>query len=285
MNKVAIVVDSTADLTRDLYEKHKIIVVPLLVNIGGESYEDGTGINSEKLYSLVAEHNELPTTAAVSPQKFIETFKPLIEEGYDIFFVGIGSLLSATLQSVILASQEFPKDRIFYTDSNNLSSASGLLALKAVKYRDEGKSAKEIKELIDKLAPKLNTVFAIETLDYLHKGGRASGTAKIIGKIFRIHPLIKVVNGKLIVYKKPRGRMNVALDELIAEIQGDLPSVDLERVMITHSGADQENLEYFKEKLSQIIEPDSICVTQAGAVISSHCGYGTIGILYIRKQK
>ena len=283
MNKVAIVVDSTADLTKELYEKHNTIVVPLLVNIGGNTYEDGKEIDSEKLYALVSEHDELPSTAAVSPQKFIETFKPLIESGHDIYFVGIGSKLSATLQSVILASQELPENRVFYSDSNNLSSASGLLALKAAKYRDEGKSAKEIKELIDKIAPKLNSVFAIETLDYLHKGGRASGTAKILGKIFRIHPLIKVVDGKLIVYKKPRGRMSTALDELVDEIQGDLPKVDLEKVMITHAGVDQENLDYIVEKLGHIIEPSSIYVTQAGAVISSHCGYGTIGILYLRK--
>ncbi|MFA5443236.1 MAG: DegV family protein, partial [Bacilli bacterium] len=217
MNKVVIFVDSTADLNKEHYEQFDIHVVPLLVNIGGKAYKDGEEINSEKLYKLVAEHGELPTTAAVPPFSFIEAFKPYIDNGYDIFYVGIGSKLSATLQSVVLAAQEFEEGRVFYSDSNNLSSGSGLLALKAAKYRDEGKSAFEIKTLIDAHSPKVSSLFAIETLDYLHKGGRCSGTTKVLGKLFHIHPIIKVTDGKLIVYKKPRGRMNAALDELTKE--------------------------------------------------------------------
>ena len=283
MNKVAIFVDSTADLNKEHYQKHNINVVPLLVNIGGKAYKDGLEIDSELLYKLVAEHGELPTTAAVPPYTFVEAFKPFIDKGYDIFYVGIGGKLSATLQSVVLAAQEFPEGRVFYSDSNNLSSGSGLLALKAVQYRDEGKSASEIKQLVDAHAAKVNSVFAIETLDYLHKGGRCSGTAKVLGRLFHIHPLIKVTDGKLIVYKKPRGRMSAALDELVSELKGHLPNVDMDQIMVTHAGVDQANLDYLVRELSQIVEAKKIVVTHAGGVISSHCGYGTIGVLYIRK--
>ncbi|MFA5421352.1 MAG: DegV family protein [Bacilli bacterium] len=283
MRKVAIFVDSTTDLNPEHYKQYDINVVPLLVNIVGKAYKDGQEINSELLYKLVAEHGELPTTAAVPPFAFVEAFKPYIEKGYDIFYVGIGAKLSATLQSVILAAQEFPEGRIFYSDSNNLSSGSGLLALKAADYRDQGKSAAEIKVLIDELAAKVNSLFAIETLDYLHKGGRCSGTAKVLGKLFHIHPIIKVVDGKLIVYKKPRGKMTSALDELAAELKGHLPNVDLTRVMVTHAGVDQPNLDYLVKKVGGLVDPSIVVVTHAGAVISSHCGYGTIGVLYIRK--
>ncbi|NCA97580.1 MAG: DegV family protein [Bacteroidia bacterium] len=283
MNKVAIFVDSTADLNKEHYQKLDINVVPLLVNIGGKAYKDGLEIDSELLYKLVAEHGELPTTAAVPPYAFIEAFKPLIDKGYDIYYVGIGGKLSATLQSVVLAAQEFPEGRVFYTDSNNLSSGSGLLALKAARYRDEGKSASEIKQLVDAHVEKVNSVFAIETLDYLHKGGRCSGTAKVLGKLFHIHPLIKVTDGKLIVYKKPRGRMNAALDELVSELKGHLPNVDMDQIMVTHAGVDQANLDYLVKELSQIVDAEKIVITHAGGVISSHCGYGTIGVLYIRK--
>lgn len=283
MNKVAIFVDSTADLNKEHYQKHNINVVPLLVNIGGKAYKDGLEIDSELLYKLVAEHNELPTTAAVPPYAFIEAFKPFIDKGYDIYYVGIGGKLSATLQSVVLAAQEFPEGRVVYSDSNNLSSGSGLLALKAAQYREEGKSAAEIKQLVDALVSKVNAVFAIETLDYLHKGGRCSGTAKVLGKLFHIHPLIKVTDGKLIVYKKPRGRMSAALDELVAELKGHLPNVDMDRIMVTYAGADQVNLDYIINELGKIVNPSTIVVTHAGGVISSHCGYGTIGLLYLRK--
>jgi DegV family protein with EDD domain len=283
MKKAVIFVDSTADLNKEQYEQLDIHVVPLLVNIGGKAYKDGEEINSAKLYQLVAEHGELPTTAAVPPFAFVEAFKPFIDQGQDIFYVGIGGKLSATLQSVVLAAQEFPEGRVFYSDSNNLSSGSGVLALKAAKYRDEGKSAAEIKKLIDTHAPKVNSLFAIETLDYLHKGGRCSGTAKVLGKLFHIHPIIKVTDGKLIVYKKPRGRMSAALDELAAELKNHLPNVDSDHVMITHAGVDQPNLDYLVKKIGELVDPSRITVTNAGAVISSHCGYGTIGVLYIKK--
>lgn len=283
MNKVAIFVDSTADLNPEQYKNLNINVVPLLVNIGGKAYKDGLEIDSELLYKLVAEHGELPTTAAVPPFTFVEAFKPFIDKGYDIFYVGIGAKLSATLQSVVLAAQEFGEGRVFYSDSNNLSSGSGLLALKAAKYRDEGKTASEIKALIDEHAAKVNSVFAIETLDYLHKGGRCSGTVKVLGKLFHIHPLIKVTDGKLIVYKKPRGKMTAALIELVNELKGHLPNVDLDHIMVTHAGVDQANLDFLVAKLSSLVDPSTILVTKAGGVISSHCGYGTIGVLYIRK--
>lgn len=283
MNKVAIFVDSTADLGKEQYNKLDIHVVPLLVNIGGNAYKDGEEIDSTKLYQLVAEHGELPTTAAVPPYTFVEAFKPFIDKGYDIFYVGIGGKLSATLQSVVLAAQEFPEGRIFYSDSNNLSSGSGILALKAVKYRDEGKSAADIKALIDAHAPKVNSLFAIETLDYLHKGGRCSGTAKVLGKLFHIHPIIKVTDGKLIVYKKPRGRMSSALDELAGELKSHLSNVDSDHIMITHAGVEQANLDYLVKKVGALVNPNSVMITNAGAVISSHCGYGTIGVLYLKK--
>jgi len=283
MNKVVIFVDSTADLNKEHYEQNDIHVVPLLVNIGGKAYKDGQEIDSDTLYKLVAQHGELPTTAAVPPYTFVEAFKPFIEKGYDVFYVGIGGKLSATLQSVVLAAQEFEEGRVYYSDSNNLSSGSGLLALKAAKFRDEGRSAKEIKKLIDELAPKVNSLFAIETLDYLHKGGRCSGTAKVLGKLFHIHPIIKVTDGKLIVYKKPRGRMTTAIDDLTSELKSHLSSLDTDRVMITHAGVDQANLEYALKKVGGLVDPSKIVVTQAGGVISSHCGYGTIGLLYLRK--
>lgn len=283
MNKVAIFVDSTADLNPEQYKILNINVVPLLVNIGGKAYKDGLEIDSELLYKLVAEHGELPTTAAVPPFTFVEAFQPFIDKGYDIFYVGIGAKLSATLQSVVLAAQEFGEGRVFYSDSNNLSSGSGLLALKAAKYRDEGKTASEIKALIDEHAAKVNSVFVIETLDYLHKGGRCSGTVKVLGKLFHIHPLIKVTDGKLIVYKKPRGKMTAALIELVNELKGHLPNVDLDHIMVTHAGVDQANLDFLVAKLSSLVDPSTILVTKAGGVISSHCGYGTIGVLYIRK--
>ena len=141
----------------------------------------------------------------------------------------------------------------------------------------------EIKEKCDELVPHVVAQFSVDTLDYLHKGGRCSGAAKLIGHIFHVHPYIKVVDGALIVYKNPRGPMRMAIKEQLNELQAVLPNVDLDHVMITHAGVTPDIEEFAKEELGKLVPKESILVTSAGAVISSHCGFGTIGILYITK--
>jgi DegV family protein with EDD domain len=284
MNPVAIVVDSTVDLTKDDYIKHDIHVIPLLVIEGETVYHDGVDIDIKKLYSMVKESKHLPRTSAESPGVFLECYKKLIDSGYDIVFVGIGEKLSATVTSSKLAANELAPDRIFTINSNNLSSASGILALKCCKLRDEGKSAKEIYETVQALAPLLVAQFAVETLDYLYKGGRCNGITALVGKVFHIHPIILVDNGKLIVYNKPRGKMQKAIDEQIKLLKRDLPNVDMDYIMATSGGCDKEISDYMISELSKIVKKESIHFTETGCVIGSHCGYGTIGLLYLKTK-
>ena len=283
MNKVIIIADSTVDLTPELIKKHNIVTVPLIVRFDEEIYYDNETITPDELYEKVKIKGELPKTAAVAPQTFIELFKPYIEQGCDILFSGIGAKMSSTIQNAIIASNEFPEGRIFVLDSGNLSTGTGLLILKMCKYRDEGKSAKEIFDLVSPLATKVSAQFAVDTLEYLHKGGRCSGASKIFGTIFHIHPIIKLVDGGMIVYKKPRGAYKAALNELVNEIKGDYPNVDLDHVFVTHSGMDQNLINYLYEEVSKVVGQDHVYITRAGCVISSHCGPGTIGVLYIKK--
>ena len=283
MNKVIIIADSTTDLTPELIKKHNIVTVPLIVRFDEEIYYDNETITPDELYEKVKIKGELPKTAAVAPQTFIDLFKPYIEQGCDILFSGIGAKMSSTIQNAIIASNEFPEGRIFVLDSGNLSTGTGLLILKMCKYRDEGKSAKEIFDLVSPLVTKVSAQFAVDTLEYLHKGGRCSGASKIFGTIFHIHPIIKLVDGGMIVYKKPRGAYKAALNELVNEIKGDYPNVDLDHVFVTHSGMDQNLINYLYEEVSKVVGQDHVYITRAGCVISSHCGPGTIGVLYIKK--
>ena len=283
MNKVIIIADSTVDLTPELIKKHNIVTVPLIVRFDEEIYYDNETITPDELYEKVKIKGELPKTAAVAPQTFIELFKPYIDQGCDILFSGIGAKMSSTIQNAIIASNEFPEGRIFVLDSGNLSTGTGLLILKMCKYRDEGKSAKEIFDLVSPLVTKVSAQFAVDTLEYLHKGGRCSGASKIFGTIFHIHPIIKLVDGGMIVYKKPRGAYKAALNELVNEIKGDYPNVDLDHVFVTHSGMDQNLINYLYEEVSKVVGQDHVYITRAGCVISSHCGPGTIGVLYIKK--
>ncbi len=283
MNKVIIIADSTVDLTPELIKKHNIVTVPLIVRFDEEIYYDNETITPDELYEKVKIKGELPKTAAVAPQTFIDLFKPYIDQGCDILFSGIGAKMSSTIQNAIIASNEFPEGRIFVLDSGNLSTGTGLLILKMCKYRDEGKSAKEIFDLVSPLVTKVSAQFAVDTLEYLHKGGRCSGASKIFGTIFHIHPIIKLVDGGMIVYKKPRGAYKAALNELVNEIKGDYPNVDLDHVFVTHSGMDQNLINYLYEEVSKVVGQDHVYITRAGCVISSHCGPGTIGVLYIKK--
>lgn len=282
MNKVKIITDSTVDVNLEEIKNLGVFVQPLLVTLGDTDYYDGETINNDMLYEYVEKTNELPKTAAVSSEVFKNVFRKFIEEGYDIFYVGIGGKLSGTLQAAVIAASELPEGRVYCSDSNNLSSATGLLLYKAIKLRDSGFSAKEIFETINRLTNNVSAQFAVDTLDYLHKGGRCSGTTRLFGQLLHIHPVIKVIEGKLVVYRKPRGKYPKAIDEMIDIVKSDLPNIDHDHIFITHTGAKQEYLDYFYNELKKIVPPNSISFTVAGSVITSHCGYGTIGVLYIK---
>lgn len=282
MNKIKIVVDSTVDLSKELYEKYDFEVVPLNVTFGQETFKDGVTISRDQLYADVIKYKSLPATSAPSPQVFEEVFRKWLDKGYDVIYMGIGSTLSTAFQSANIAKNMIESEHIYLVDTKNLSSASGLLAMKAAKLAKEGKTPKEICEILEKDVPNTVAQFSVETLDYLHKGGRCSGTAKVLGHLLHIHPHILVKDGKLIVYKKPRGTMKVAIDGQIEELKKALPNVQMDNIMITDSGVKDEIREYFVKEVSKLVDPKIIRTTPAGCVVASHCGFGTIGLLFIK---
>ncbi len=282
MSKIKIVVDSTVDLSKDLYEKYDMAIIPLNVSFGEKTFKDGVDITRDQLYEDVKKFKSLPSTSAPGPQVFEEEFKKWLDQGYEVIYMGIGSTLSTALQSANIAKNNLGSDKVHLVDTKNLSSASGLLAMKAAKLAKEGKEADEICKILEKDVPNVVAQFSVETLDYLHKGGRCSGTAKVIGHIFHVHPHLLVKDGKLIVYKKPRGTMKTAIDGQIQELKDALPNVQMDNIMITDSGTTDEIRNYFVKEVSKLVDPKVIRTTPAGCVISSHCGFGTIGLLFIK---
>lgn len=283
MKKICIMTDCTADLTKELYEKNGIIVLPLYVTIGGKTYSDGIDITTKEMYEKVKEFGELPRSSAIGPAIFEAKFKELLEEYEQIFYIGIGSGFSGTYNNAVLASREFPQDKIFIVDSQNLSSGVGLMALKAAQYRDQGCDGAEIKAKVEALVPLIRTQFAINTLEYLHKGGRCSGTAKIFGTLLKIKPIIRVTDGAMIVAKKPMGKFSRALDVVLDYVRHDLDNIDPETIMVTHS-LSKVAAQYLKEELKKMNKFANIYETFAGGVISTHCGPKTIGVLYILNE-
>lgn len=284
MEKIKIITDCTSDLSDELYQQHDIHVMSLNINIKDQTFKDKIDINQKQLFELVDKYNELPKTSALTPINLIETFEKYINEGYSILFMGIGGGFSSSYQNAVIASREFPSDKIRVVDSGNLSSGIGLLVLKAVKFRDAGESLNEIANKLENLVPKVRSMFSINTLEYLHKGGRCSGTARFFGSMLKIKPIIRVVDGKMIVAKKPRGKYKVALDAQLEYVMHDKDNIDPDNLFITHCLAEDEDIEYLKSEVGKHVKVDNIYVTKASSVISTHCGPRTIGILYIVKE-
>lgn len=278
-----IITDSTCDLTKELLEEKSIVVLPLYVNFSYASYKDGAGITTEKLYQLVEEHNELPKTAAISIVDFIEVFRAYRKEEKEIIYTGISSKMSKTYENALMAAREVDSENIFIVDSENLSTGIGLQLLKATQYRDEGKTAKEIYELMQKNVSLVRSQFVLETMEYLHKGGRCSGIVKLFGTLLKIKPIIAVRNGQMSVAKLPHGKIKVGLDSMLKLIIDDYKNVDTDTIIITHSFA-EESCAYLYPLVKEKFPHTNIIITNAGCVISSHCGKGTIGILYMLKD-
>ncbi len=271
-----ILTDSCADLPLEILKKNKIGVIPLHVHLGERSYDDGKTIKPNDLFQYVSETGELPKTSAVSIKEFIEFFN----QYEDIIFIGIGEKLSATLQSARIAVESFPQKRITLIDSSNLSSGIGLLVLHAVDLLSQGKDYDTIVAEIEKTIPKVRCAFIIDTLEYLYKGGRCSALTNIVGTLLKIRPVIEVKpNGTLGVREKVTGARKKALDALVLDFKHNLDSIVTDRVFIVHTGVPGD-VEYLKKEITSLSNIKEIIVGIAGATISSHCGPGTIGIIY-----
>ena len=281
MTKIKIITDSASDLPKEYYSSNNIDVVCFSINLADQDYVDQQTINTEKLYELVAKHGVLPKTAAIGVYTFMEKFEEALKEYDEVLFIGISSEFSCQVPNASIAAQEF-NGKVKIIDSRNLSSGEGLVVMKAVDLVNQGKSMDEICNELQEYVTKVRSQFAIETMEYLYKGGRCSGVVYFLGKGIKLKPIIRVNEGKMGVFKTPIGKMTNALNKLIEIFVNDLPNIDLSRVMITHSLA-PESCEYLKEKLKEYVDPSNIIETHAGCTISTHCGRGTIGILYALK--
>ena len=281
MAKIKIFTDSASDLPKEYYSSNNIDVVCFSINLADQDYVDQQTINTEKLYELVAKHGVLPKTAAIGVYTFMEKFEEALKEYDEVLFIGISSEFSCQVPNASIAAQEF-NGKVKIIDSRNLSSGEGLVVMKAVDLVNQGKSMDEVCNELQEYVTKVRSQFAIETMEYLYKGGRCSGVVYFLGKGIKLKPIIRVNEGKMGVFKTPIGKMTNALNKLIEIFVNDLPNIDLSRVMITHSLA-PESCEYLKEKLKEYVDPSNIIETHAGCTISTHCGRGTIGILYALK--
>ncbi len=282
---IKIISDSTCDLSKDLIEKYNIAILPLHIHLGEEEYQDGVTITPDEIYTWADANNTTPKTSAASMIEVIELFEPYIQNGDEIISFSISGTMSANNNVMRLAAEDLEaEDKIHVIDSANLSTGIGLLVIEAAIMAQEGKSAKEIVTRIEELKPLVSASFVVDTLTYLHRGGRCSSVAALAGSALKLHPKIVVESGKMGANKKYRGKMSSVILSYAKDLEEDLKNAKKDRVFITHSGCDANILESVQEYLESLNKFDEILLTRAGGVISSHCGPGTLGVLFIKGE-
>ena len=279
---VKIISDSTCDLSKEIVDRYNIDIVPLHVLMDDNEYEDGVNITPDEIFAWSDANKTTPKTSAPSMESVIKTFKPCIEKGYDIVAFAISEDMSTSANVMRLAAQELnAEDKIKVIDSANLSTGIGHQVVEAAIMAQHGKNADEIVSYIEQIKPKVRASFVVDTLVYLYRGGRCSGLAAMAGGVLKLHPRIGVAQGKMSPGKKYRGKISKVVMDYVKDMEADLMAAKKDRVFITHSWCDKEIVDNVKEYLKSLNRFDEIIETRAGGVISSHCGPGTLGVLFI----
>ena len=278
MEKIKIITDSTLDLPAELIREKNIEVLPLLINFGEESYLDGVEITTKEMIDKINATGVLPTTAQVTPNRFEETFKKYLDEGYKIVALTLSSDMSGTYQSACIAKDMLESDDIVVIDSRNVTSGLGLLVLKACELRDKGLGIKEIEEGILKAIPKVKCSLNFESLENLVRGGRLSKTAGTIGSVLGLRLILEIKDGKMSVKDKVRGSKK-ALKKLVsdfesADVDFDSPIVLLE---LLNEDVYQGLKIYFQEKNINYID------AKVGCTVGIHSGIKPCGIFFFEK--
>ena len=282
---VKIISDSTCDLSPELIAKYDIDILPLHILLGEDEYEDGKNITPEEIYSWSDENKTTPKTSAPALTDAIELFKPYIDEGREIVCFSISSSMSTSGNVMRIAAEELEaEDRITVIDSANLSTGIGLLVIEAAIMAQNNHTVEEIVSAIEALKPNVRASFVVDTLTYLYRGGRCNAVSAMAGGVLKLHPKIVVENGSMNASKKYRGKINSAIMTYVKDMEDDLKAARPDRVFITHSGCDRTIVEEVHSYLENLGVFSEILETRAGGVISSHCGPGTLGVLFIQSM-
>lgn len=280
--KIKITTDSTSDVSKEFLESYGISYIPLIVNLGDEERLDTIDVSVADIKNFVAKTGKLPKTAARSAEDFKVFFKQFLDEGYDeIVHFSLSSELSCTCQNARAASFELCQDKIHVVDSRNLSTGTTLLALHATELVKQGLSAKEIAEIERSRAYNVQSSFVVDTLTYLYKGGRCSMISMFGANLLKIRPQLQLIDGKIIPTEKYRGKMQAVLTKYVDTVLEQYNNPDTTRCFITHADAERDVVDTIIEHVKSKNIFKEVIESNAGSTIYSHCGKGTLGILYI----
>ena len=280
MSKVAVVTDSTAYIPDELCKKTNISVVALSVIWDGETFFDGVTIKPTEFYTRLKAAKTMPTTSQATPQDMHKTFSGLLERGYEVMGLFISQKLSGTLASAIQAREELAsaKDKISIFDSETIAMALGFQALAVAHAALEGASLTDCQKLAEKVRPNTGVFFAVETLEFLHRGGRIGGAQWLLGSAMNMKPILTIKEG--IVDSADRARTlskaHERVIELVAEKCAGKSSI---RLATLHANA-EANARSVLEKASAKLNAVESVLSEVSPAIGTHMGPGTVGLAY-----
>ena len=278
MEKIKIITDSTADLSKEIYEKYDIDVLPLLINFGEDSYLDGVEINPDKVFERIKKENILPTTAQVTASRFVESYKKYLSEGYKIISIHMSSVMSGTYQSACIAKEMLETEDIVVIDSQKVTAALGMLVLKAAKLREKEHDVLKIEQELNVIKEKIKVSIYFDSLEYLVRGGRISKTAGIVGSMLGIKLILEIKDGLMAVKDKIRGNKK-SIKKIISDLESVTLDEDLPVILI-----DVNNVE-IKEALKEYMEANNVDFVECpvGSSVCIHSGPGCCGLVFLTK--
>ncbi|MEG1483131.1 DegV family protein [Clostridium sp.] len=275
MEKIKIITDSTVDLPKELLRELDIDVLPVLINFGEESYLDGVEMDLNEVFKRIDEGDVFPTTAQITPNRFVEVYKKYIDEGYKVLSIIMSSGMSGTYESACLAKQMLETEDVEIIDSQTITSGLGLLVIKAANLRDQGKSIKEIATELEELKPYIRSSLSFESLDNLVRGGRLPKAVSVVTGILGIRLILEVRDGVMALKDKVRGNKKAA-KKIINDIEKLVPRKDIPVALINLDSDEIYNVikEYLDDNNINYIN------VPIGCSVGIHSGNKAVGVFF-----
>jgi len=282
MSKVAIVTDSTAYIPKEVIGNNPISVLPLQCIFGEEIYRDGVDITPNEFYTRLKTTKVLPTTSQVTPAQFQETYSSLLNEGYDILSIHISSKLSGTIDSAIQARNLFPGARIDIVDSLSTGMGLGFMILTVGRAAAQGATLAECHSLTEQAIQHTGVLFLVDTLEFLHRGGRIGGAAAFLGTMLNMKPILELRNGRIEAVERVR-TMGKAVDRLLTLAEHRIGKRTPIRLATLHANS-LENAQLLLERARerfQISDVSETVLTEVSPTIGTHTGPGALGLCFM----
>jgi len=279
MAKVAIVTDSTAYIPKELVGELNITVAPQLLIWGEETFRDGIDIHPDDFYRRLSKAKVMPSTSQVTPAYFHEIFKRKLDEGFEVMAVLVSEKLSGTLASARQAIEMLPESPVEYYDSRTTAMAMGFQVLGAARMAKEGATRDEIRSYLEKASEHVGVVFAVDTLEFLHRGGRIGGGARFLATALNIKPILEITGGRVEAVERIRTRKK-SLERLLEIIEERTAGKQPIRLATLHANARAEACDLIARANGNLQAVETI-ISEVSPVVGTHAGPGTVGLAYM----